>query len=496
MNRLSKALCLATLSALAAPGCLMVGPDYQEPTVDVQENWLEQKDTLLDATSPVTAEWWKTSFNDPILDGLVETALAQNLSLRSGALRVLQAQQQLAIAVGSQYPQQQQATGSASRQKSGGVTFNNFDLGFNLSWEIDIWGRYGRQVESAAAALQASVAGYDAVMVSLIAGVAQNYLLIRTTQERLAVAEKNLGLQQESVRITTAKFDGGEVSSLDVDQAQTLLHNTRASVAALELSLQQFKNALAILMGKPPHDMSELLGKAQPVPTVPAKIALGMPQDLIRRRPDIRASERQLAAQSAQIGVAVSDLYPHFFIGGDIGTSATRAADLFTNDFNTWSVFGAFEWNLFNYGRLKSNIRLQDARFQQLIEDYRGTVLQAQGEVENAIVAFIKSQEQLDAFRSAADAAQRAADISTRQYQDGLVDFNTVISTLRSLASQEDQLASIQGVVTVNLVTVYKSLGGGWEVREKKGNLDLIPDGTKDEMLERGSYWASTFEKE
>ena len=222
-------------------------------------------------------------------------------------------------------------------------------------------------------------------------------------------------------------------------------------------------------------------------------IALGMPQDLIRQRPDIRAAERQLAAQSAQIGVAVAELYPSFSIGGSIGTSAMSAGDLFESASNTWGLVGGFQWNIFNYGRLKSNVRLQDAVFQQLLEDYRQTVLQAQGEVENNIVAFLKSQQQLQAYQLAADASQRAAKISTAQYQDGLVDFNTVINTLVSLSSQQDQLAAIKGTVTTNLIAVYKSLGGGWEIRKSSEPRDLIPDQTREEMLERTGYWKKTF---
>jgi NodT family efflux transporter outer membrane factor (OMF) lipoprotein len=402
---------------------------------------------------------------------------------------VLQAQQQLAFAIGNQFPQQQQGTGAAVREKADGATFNNYNLGFNLSWELDFWGRFSRQVESASASLDASVADYDGALVSLIAGVAQNYLLARTTQERLTVAHNNVKLQRESVRITTAKLESGEVSSLDVDQAQTLFYNTQASVASLEQSLQQFKNNLAILMGTPPHDMSDLLGGDHVMPTVSPEMALGMPQDIIRRRPDIRSAERQLAAQSAQVGFAVTELYPHFSIGGSIGTSATHSNDLFGNDYDTWDLFGGFRWNIFNYGRLKSNVRLQDALFQQLLEDYRGTVLRAQGEVENAIVAYIKSQQQFEAYQLAAAAAKRASDISQVQYRNGLVDFNTVITTLKTLLDQQDQLAAVHGTVTTNLVTVYKSLGGGWEIRDNRDPVNLLPESTKDEMLERSGVW-------
>lgn len=486
--------CLAVLCLLGVAGCTAVGPDYEEPTAPLQVDWLEVEDPLLDNTVPVTSHWWKTSFNDPILDKLVETALAQNLTLRSAGLRMLQARQQLAIAIGSQYPQQQDISGQAGVNATNSSSYELYNLGFNLAWEADVWGRFKRLIESASASLDASLANYDGLTISLIAEVAQNYLLIRTTQQRLLVAKQNLRFQQESVDITNAKLEGGAVSALDVDQAQTLLYNTQASLLSLELSLEQLKNALATLLGQPPHDMTELLGGEQAIPTVTPGIAVGMPQDLIRRRPDIRFAERQLAAQSGQIGYAIGELYPHFGLGGSIGTSVTTAGtqnfgDLFGSDSMGYSGVAYFQWNIFNYGRLKNNVRLQDALFQQLLEDYRGTVLQAQAEVENAIVAFLKTQQQLRALDLAAQAAQRAVDISTEQYQDGLVTYNTVINTLRALASQQDRLVSVQGAVTTNLVAVYKSLGGGWEVRQSQDPRDLIPDLTKDEMLQRTKSW-------
>jgi NodT family efflux transporter outer membrane factor (OMF) lipoprotein len=412
---------------------------------------------------------------------------------------VLQARQQLMIAIGNQYPQQQQISGNGGKEGFLSSSANEFyDLGFNLTWEADVWGRFRRQIESASAALDASVAGYDGVMVSLIADVARTYLLIRTTQQRLAVAQKNLLLQQESVRITTAKFDAGEVSALDVDQAQTLLYTTKASVAAQELTLRQLTNSLAILLGKPPYDMGSQLGGVKSIPAVTPEIAVGMPQDLIRRRPDIRLAERQLAAQSAQIGFAVTELYPHLGLGGTIGSSVPSTQgqyfpDLFNADNIGYSAFGFFEWNIFNYGRLRNNVRLQDAAFQQLLEDYRQTVLQAQGEVENAIIAFLKTRQHLESFQLAEAAARRAYDISSEQYQDGLVDFNTVLNTLRTLFAQQEQLVVTQGTVATNMVEVYRALGGGWEIRKDQEPLDLIPEDTREEMLERTDYWDGTF---
>jgi NodT family efflux transporter outer membrane factor (OMF) lipoprotein len=486
-------------SALASAGCMMVGPDYQEPEPPLEARWLDYEDPNLDTASPLVPEWWTTSLRDPVLDRLVEIALADNLTLRSAGLRVLQAQQQLAIAIGDQYPQQQELTGSAGIERQRQRTDDVYDFGFNISWEADVWGRFRRQIETASALLDASLAGYDGVMVSLIAQVAQSYLSIRTTQRRLDVARYNVSLQEESVRITRAKFDAGATSALDVEQAQTLLHNTRASVYDLQSTLQQLQNGLAVLLGRPPQDLKELLGEARPIPAVEPQIAVGMPQDLIRRRPDIRVAERQLAAQSARIGFAITELYPHFLIDGSIGTSVTTlgpddAGDLFTSDTLRYGLSGGFQWNVFNYGRLRNNVRLQDASFQQLLEDYRQTVLQVQAEVENAIVAFLQSQQQLTELRAAADAAERAVDIATLQYEDGLVTFNTVINTLTALNSQQDQLATAQGSVAANLVDVYRSLGGGWEIRASADPVDLLPEETREEMQDRTGYWDRTFE--
>lgn len=492
MSRHWRSLCRVMptlLLFIVISGCTMLGPDFTQPEVSVEPNWLEIDNVHITDKPPVEPKWWKSAFQDPILDQLIQTALEQNLTLRSAGLRVLQSQQQLAIAIGNQYPQQQQVSGLASRNRSSGVVFNDYSLGFNLAWEIDFWGRFSRQVESATAELDASVADYDGALVSLISQVAQNYILIRTFQARLTVARENIKLQAESLRVTQAKLKAGDVSELDADQAESLLNNTKATASSLEISLQQSKNALAILLGKPPHDFNHLLGDGGEIPATRAEVALGMPQDLIRRRPDIRAAERQLAAQSAQIGVAETDLYPAFSIGGAVGTSALNTSDLFDSASKTWNVFGMFQWNIFNYGRLKSNVRLQDAVFQQLLVDYRDTVLQAQGDVENNIVAYLKSHEQLVSYTRAADASKRAVKVSTAQYRNGLVDFNTVVSTLSSDQQQQDLLKSTQGTVATNLVQVYKSLGGGWEIRGNVDPVNFLPAEMKEEMRQRTDAW-------
>lgn len=479
------------LFATLFSGCTTLGPDYKEPKAAIEKKWIDYKDPSVKSSPALTKKWWHKAFNDRTLNTLVDTALKENLTLRSAGLRVLQARQTLAITVGNQYPQTQALQGEAQS----GAPFSsspsqNYDLGFNLSWEADVWGRFERQIQSASAELNASVADYDGVMISLISEVAQTYLLIRTTQTRINIAKDNLKLQKQSLRITEAKFNAGEVSALDKDQAQTLYFNTQAYIATLKPTLQQLKNSLAILLGQPPHDMSTMLGTNKGIPNVNGSIALGMPQNLLRRRPDIRSSERQLAAQSAQIGYAVAELYPYFTIGGSIGTSAGSAgSDLFRKDMSNWSTFASFQWNIFNYGRLKSNVRLQDAIFQQELEDYRQTVLEAQGEVENAIVSFLASKQQLNSYLKALNASKRAVKLSTLRYEDGLVNFNTVISTLQTLASQQDTLAQTQGNTATDLINVYKALGGGWEIRGDRAPDELLPKSVFNEMRGRTDYW-------
>jgi NodT family efflux transporter outer membrane factor (OMF) lipoprotein len=444
---------------------------------------------LVNAEGALDPRWWQHAFADPVLDQLIQQALQNNLTLRSAGLRVLQSQQQLAIAIGNQYPQQQQISAKAQREQENGTRSNDYDVGFNLTWELDFWGRFQRQIESASANLDVSVANYDEAMVSLVAQVAQSYLLLRTFQDRLAIARENIKLQEESLRIAQAKLNAGDTSELDVDQATSLLYSTRANLPALEVSLQQTKNALALLLGESPQDFNKLAANMGVIPTSTPAVALGMPQDLIRQRPDVRTAERQLAAQSAEIGFALAELYPSFSIGGSIGSNAMETDDLFSNEGEVWNIFGGFQWNVLNYGRLQSNVRLQDARFQQLLVDYQFTVLQAQVDVENAIVAYIKTHQQVKEYRLAETAAQLAVNVSTAQYQDGLVDFNTVITNLNALATQQDLLASTRGEVATSLVQVYRSLGGGWQIRDDRDPVDLLPAGMKETMKQRTGAW-------
>jgi outer membrane protein TolC len=318
--------------------------------------------------------------------------------------------------------------------------------------------------------------------------------MIRMFQKQLDISHENVELQLKAVNIARARVEFGDSSEIGLDVFQLMLYNTKAQLAGIEQSLQQTKNSLAFLLGKRPGEIGDLIDKPRPIPSVIPQIAIGMPQNLIRRRPDMRAAERQLAAQAEQVGIAVADLYPQFSIGGGIGSSTNSndgkaIADLLKGDSLTLGLLGSFSWNIFNYGRIKSNIRLQDAVFQQRLVDYRNMVLQVQGEVENAIVAYLKSHEQLEFYRLSADFAQRATDVALIQYQDGQTGYTPLWLNIWFLYMQQNILASVEGSVTTNLVQVYKSIGGGWEVRAGQDPVALLPAGTRNEMRDRTKQW-------
>jgi NodT family efflux transporter outer membrane factor (OMF) lipoprotein len=329
----------------------------------------------------------------------------------------------------------------------------------------------------------------------LIAEVARTYLDIRTFEQRLVVTRENVKLQEKSLALAVARFEVGETSQLDVSQAKALLKQTQATIPPLGASLRQAQNALAILLGILPTEVQDILGPAKPIPTAPIEVAVGIPADLLRRRPDIRLAEFQAAAQSAQIGVAKADLYPSFSLVGSIGLQSTDKggalsnnatfSDLFTSGGITYAIGPTFQWPIFNYGRLKNNVRVQDARFQQLVVNYRNTVLRAFQDVEDATVGFLRSQEESAFLADSVEQYKISVKLSLIQYREGLTSYQRVIDAQRNLVQQEDFFVSATGSVGTNLIALYKALGGGWELRLGK---DFIPEKTKEEMRQRTNW--------
>ena len=500
------AFVLVTLFALTflVSGC-MVGPDFVKPEAQVEEGWLQEHNQRIKSEPADFSEWWSV-FNDPVLDNLIEIASRQNLDLQNAGLRILEARAQLGIAVGFQYPQAQQISGEATANQLSDKApngagadkfFYNYQIGFDAAWEFDFWGRFRRGVESVNASLYASLADYDDILVSLIAEVARTYLDIRTFEQRILVTRENVSLQEKSVDIAEARFQYGAESQLDVSQARALLKQTQATIPPLEAGLRQAKNALAILLGILPTEVQDLLGPAQPIPTAPIEVAVGIPAELLRRRPDIRLAEFQAAAQSAQIGVAKADLYPSFSLVGSIGlqssdkggilSNSATFSDLFTSGGITYFVGPSIQWPIFNYGRLKNNVRVQDARFQQLVVNYQNKVLEAAREVEDAMVGFFRSQEEVKFLEDSVKALKRSVRLSLIQYREGLVDYQRVIDNQRFLTQQQDILVATSGGVSRNLIAMYKALGGGWQIRASE---DFVPEETMQVMRER-TNWGS-----
>jgi NodT family efflux transporter outer membrane factor (OMF) lipoprotein len=488
---------------LLVAGCTKVGPDFVKPDAPIADGWTEVGELQLNATQTDHANWWE-AFDDPVLDKVINEAYNQNLTLQVAGLRILEARAQLGLAIGSAWPQQQQAGldvtySSPSDNTAGSAVATstwNYGIGASIGWEIDFWGKFRRGIESADANLLASIADYDTILVTLTADAANLYVVIRTFEERLAIARENVKIQERSLKIADVRFRNGATTELDVQQAKTLLFGTQATIPALEAGQRQAENALSILLGKPPGHIRQIMGEDGKIPSPPAEIAVGIPADLLRRRPDVRGAELQAAAQSALIGVAKADFYPSVALLGSIGLSATQNSNTtasgksgigewFTGDSLTYMGGPSVTWNIFNYGQISNNVRTQDARLQQLLVNYQNVVLQAAREVEDSTVGFVRAQEQVRYLTDAVTAALRSVDLAVIQYRDGAVDYTRVLNTQQSLILQQDQATVARGDIARNLTDMYRALGGGWQLRAGR---DFVPDATKDTMAERTNW--------
>ena len=481
---------------LALPGC-KVGPDFSRPAAPVATHWIAETPEAAPAAADTT-DWWRV-FDDPTLNALIETAYHDNLSLQIAGARILEAQAQLNVAIGEFFPQQQVLAGGAQYQRQSKATLllpqadpvlSTSQLGLSATWELDFWGKYRRGIESDRAAMLSSVAAYDSALVSLTAGVASAYLNIRTLQQRITVARNNVKTQQESLRIARVQFENGETSELDVQQALTQLAQTQSGIPGLESSLQSTEDSLAVLLGTTPDEISARLSEPAAIPLAPSGVATGMPRDLLRRRPDVLQAELAAAAQSAGIGVAKANLYPSFSLAGSFGFVGTTLhngsiSDLFNWDNRAATVSGSFVFPILNYGRIVNSVRVQDATFQQAVFNYQNTVLQAQQEVEDARAAFTAAQETLATLNDAEAAARRSVDLAIVRYKEGAADYTTVLTAQQLLLQIEDAQASARGAVPLALVSVYRALGGGWQLRQGQ---ELLPAPVRKEMKDRTNW--------
>ena len=487
-------------------GCTMVGPDFVKPQAPVAKQWMESGDPKIITGVSEYRQWW-TVFHDPVLTDLVETAYRQNLPLQISGLRILQARAQLGVVVGNLYPQLQQGRGAATYSSISDNAPNSlgaddsywqYNAGFDAAWELDIWGKYRRAVESGVANLETSIAGYDNILVTLTAEVARTYIVMRTFEERLEIARQNVKIQQHSLQIAEVRFKAGAVTELDVSQAKSLLRNTEASIPRFEAGIRQAKNALAVLLGKLPGEIDFMIGGQKVIPTAPPEVVVDIPAELMRRRPDIQLAEYQIATQTPLIGASKAELYPAFQLAGSIGLATSTSkntnsggadgssfSDLFDSDSIEFFGGPSFSWNIFSYGRIKNRVRTEDALLQQLIVNYTDTVLRAQQEVEDSLVGFLRKQQEAGFLLDSVKASQRSVELSMLQYKEGMVDYQRVLDSQRFLANDQDFWTTVRGDAILNLVALYKALGGGWQIREGK---DFVSRENIEEMQKRTDW--------
>ncbi|UCD36064.1 MAG: efflux transporter outer membrane subunit [Nitrospiraceae bacterium] len=471
------ALPVLCLVLMLVGGCAAVGPDYMRPDTPVPESWstsFEQNLSAGMADPEELARWW-SSLNDPLLTSLIERAVAGNHDLRRARARIREARARRNIAAAALFPSVDAAASMTKRRSSedtgGGGETDLYSAGFDAAWELDLFGGVRRSVEAAGAELEASEEDLRSVLVSLIAETALNYVDLRSFQNRLSLASTNLASQEETYTITRWRFLAGLTTELDVEQARYSMEQTRAQIPLLQIGFEQAGYRIAVILGQNPGTLRDELTEEQPVPMPPDTVAVGIPADTLRMRPDIRRAERELAAQTARVGEATADLYPKFRLSGSIGLEALSFDNLFRASSRTYGISPAFSWNVFDAGRIRENIEVQNALQEQAMIQYEQAVLAALEEVENALTAYARDQVRRGSLTEASQAAQRAEELARSQYASGLIDFQAVLTAQRSLLSLQDQLASSRADVTSDLISLYKALGGGWSSQAAKEGL-------------------------
>jgi NodT family efflux transporter outer membrane factor (OMF) lipoprotein len=457
-----------------------VGPDYEAPQPAVPPGFsaleaaAEGERSRAKAEAADLSEWWR-AFGDPVLVSLVERAVASNLDLKVAAARVREARGVQGIAYGGLLPQVG-VRGSYTRQRwsengpfpTNGEAFNQYQAGFDASWEIDVFGGRRRELEAADADLDAAVEALRDVRVSVLAELARAYVDLRGAQARLEIAMQNLEAQRKTAQITRARLDAGQTTELDVARAEAQVQATASVLPALETAARASAHALALILAKPPGELLAELARAGSLPTAPAEIPVGLPTDLLRRRPDLRRTERELAAATARIGVATSDLYPKFFLAASFGTDSAEASDLFTAASRTFAFGPAIRWPLFQGGRIRANIEVQNARQEQAALRFEQALLGALRDVEDALVAHSREQRRRASLAQAVALQRRSVELADQRYLQGLVDFLAVVDAQRALFLAQDALVQSEQAIAANTIALYKALGGGWRPEDER----------------------------
>ena len=479
------------------PACT-VGPNYSQPKVNVPQGWHDVSRDAEHAEHPSVpssdpprvslATWWRT-LEDPTLDSLVERAVQANPDLHLAQARVREARAQRGVVSADLFPTVN-AAGSYSRSRNSENAFGGlsgpagsendlYQAGFDASWEIDVFGGVRRTVEAADADVAASIESRRDVLVTLVAEVAQNYIELRGSQQQAAIARENLDAQRATLDLTRERLASGLSNDLDIARAEAQVQTTESQIPALESAARQSIHLLSVLLAQEPAALVEELSVQTPIPGAPAEIPIGLPSELLRRRPDIRRAERQVAAATARIGVASADLFPRFSLAGSLGLQSSHFSDL--SDFSSryWSIGPSVSWPILDWGRIRSTIGVENAREEQAFIVYEQTILTGLRETEDARVAFTREQERRQMLNGAVDSNRRAVKLAGELYQQGLSDFLSVLQAQRDLYESENALVLSDRAVTTHLVALYKSLGGGWEIEGRPSGTPPVPENGK-----------------
>jgi NodT family efflux transporter outer membrane factor (OMF) lipoprotein len=472
--KINKIILAVMLLPLVFYGCAAVGPNYAPPEISVPSQWnavknQDEANKIPKAGSPSPeslCQWW-SHLNDPVLSDLIARAIDHNFNVKESMARIREARAKRGVSLAQGFPVIDMAVSETTSRSSANMGLEStrrlYSAGFDAGWEIDLFGGTRRSVEAASADLDAALYSHGNVLVSLISEVALNYLDVRTLQARILTAEKNLQKQIELLDLAQAKYRAGTADAVEVNQAKTNLDVSNSGIPGLKTGLVQAKNRIAVLLGGFPGTMDKTLSASTPMPTASLDIAVGIPAEVLRQRPDVRAAERSLAAQTARIGVARAQRYPKLTLAGSIGLDALAPGDLFTDDGRNHSFGPRLSWRIFDAGALRRTEHVQEAVADQAFFQYRTAVLTALEEVENALSAFAREQQRLASLKKGGQSASETLELTFSRYEAGLIDFQTVLESQKSLLSMEDQITESQGAVITDLIRLYKAIGGGWQ---------------------------------
>ncbi|MEO1031201.1 MAG: TolC family protein [Bacteroidota bacterium] len=467
-------LTLITILSLILVSCGVTKRDFEvNPNVDINDTYLQNisKDSVFNTTSAETITAWWSEFNDPILDTLIQKARQHNLDVNA-AIANFYASRALVKETKLDRLPTVTANGNVTRTRLGenifvpgaNPTFTTYNSSFDTFWETDVFGRVSNRIKGTLANQQLAMNDLQGVYVSIFAEVARNYIELRGAQYQLDIANRNLKGQQDTYDLTVRLSEAGTSNQLDVSRALAQLENTRATIPPLKARIEALKNSISVLIGEAPGNLDNAIINKKPLPSLPESVAIGNVTDLLRRRPDVKRAEAELQVQIAKYNITVAELYPNIRFGGSIGFSAVDFSNFGNNDSFTWSIFPSISWAAFNLGRVKQQIKKEDALTLALLQHYEKTVLEALEEISTAMTNYTNELERRETLRKSSLASAKATDIARKRFNAGLDSFIDYLSADNTLLLAENRLAASEIASATSLIAIYKAFGGGWEV--------------------------------